>query len=201
MLLNEMKYSVKFLVLYISTILISNFAFSQKKKSKYEKEFEKLNCVRSNKLSLENRALNYPYNISSQIKIISYKNKGEGFEGEELQKYLDLIISNKDSLNESNFDEIQILNTKQIERLTDLIYNYGFKEKVNTVVVKACYMPRNAILFYDNENNLIGFLEICFECNNYRSSNMDITIGELCKQKMQLMKEFFKDCGIKYGTD
>lgn len=62
-------------------------------------------------------------------------------------------------------------------------------------------MPRNAILFYDNENNLIGFLEICFECNNYRSSNMDITIGELCKQKMQLMKEFFKDCGIKYGTD
>ena len=196
-----MKYSIKLLVFCISTILISNFAFSQKKKSKYEKEFEKSNCVRSNKLSFENRVLNYPYNISSQIKIISYKNKGEGFEGEELQKYLDLIISNKDSLNESNFDEIQILNTKQIERLTDLIYNYGFKEKSEISVMSNCYMPRNAILFYDNENNLIGFLEIFFECNNYRSNNEEITIEEHCTQKMQLMKEFFKDCGIKYGTN
>lgn len=196
-----MKYSIKFLVLCISTILISNFVFSQKKESKYEKEFEKSNCVRSNKLSFEKRILNYPYNVTSQIKIISYQNKGEGFEGEELQKYLDLIISNKDSLNESTFDEIQILNTQQIERLTDIVYNYGFKEEVNIIVVKACYMPRNAILFYDNENNLNGFLEICFECNNYRSSNKEITIGELCTQKMQLMKDFFKDCGIKYGTN
>ena len=196
-----MKYSIKFLVLCISTILISNFVFSQKKESKYEKEFEKSNCVRTNKLSFKKRVLNYPYNITSQIKIISYKNKGEGVEGEDLQKYLDLIISHKDSLNESNFDEIQILNTQQIERLTDIVYNYGFKEEVNIIVVKGCYMPRNAILFYDNENNLNGFLEICFECNNYRSSNKEITIGELCTQKMQLMKDFFKDCGIKYGTN
>ena len=61
-------------------------------------------------------------------------------------------------------------------------------------------MPRNAILFYDNENKLIGFIEVCFECRNYRTTDKRITLGEECNQKFDMLKEFFVECGIKFGT-
>ena len=61
-------------------------------------------------------------------------------------------------------------------------------------------MPRNAILFYNIENKVIGFIEICFECNNYRTNDNKINLGEECMQKFKLLQEFFKDCGITYGT-
>ncbi len=37
----------------------------------------------------------------------------------------------------------------------------------NTTFVRGmCYEPRNGILFFDKEENLLGYLEICFACSN-----------------------------------
>lgn len=34
-----------------------------------------------------------------------------------------------------------------------------------------CYNPRNGILFYDQEGNYLGFVELCFECYNSKYSS------------------------------
>jgi hypothetical protein len=41
---------------------------------------------------------------------------------------------------------------------------------------------------------------VCFECLNYRSQSEKINVGAYCDQKFDLLKKFFLDAGIKYGT-
>ncbi|RBA29847.1 hypothetical protein DPN68_01065 [Flavobacterium tibetense] len=171
------------------------------KKKKYKDEIEKINCAKKTSIRLEKRLANFPYNLTSQIIIVSYRNKEKGVVGEDLQEYLNLLVEKKDSIIENKFDEIKVLNFQQIEKLTDIIFNYGYESESNFRIAINCYMPRNAILFYNNENKIIGFIEICFECSNYRTNDNKINLGEECIQKFDLLKEFFKVCGIQYGTN
>jgi hypothetical protein len=194
-----MIYIFRILLLFVIAFSY-NLTYSQTKKKKYEEESEKLNCVKNSNITLEKRLANFPYNLTSQIKIVSYKNKEEGIIGEDLQKYLNLLVAKKDSIIENKFDEINVLNLEQIDKLTNIIYNYGYESATDFRVVTDCYMPRNAILFYNIENKVIGFIEICFECNNYRTNDNKINLGEEYMQKFKLLQEFFKDCGITYGT-
>jgi len=67
--------------------------------------------------------------------------------------------------------EIKTLIPSQVDTLTDLTYNYGFKLKYKSKRkvyfigrLTQCYNPRNAILFLDKNNNVFEFIEICFEC-------------------------------------
>jgi hypothetical protein len=34
-----------------------------------------------------------------------------------------------------------------------------------------CYMPRHAYVFYDAANKIVGWFEVCFECQNSRGSS------------------------------
>lgn len=189
------------ILLIVFIIFSCNVSFSQAKKKKYKDEIEKLNCAKNSNIRLEKRLSYFPYNLTSQIKIISYKNKEVGIYGEDLQKYLNLLLEKKDSIIENKFDEIKVLNFEQIEKLTNIIYNYGYESESSIRQATNCYMPRNAILFYNSENKIIGFIEICFECSGYRTNDNKINLGEECTQKFELLKEFFKNCGIKYGTN
>jgi hypothetical protein len=38
--------------------------------------------------------------------------------------------------------------------------------KNNERIMGACYQPRNGILFFDKDQKLLAYLEICFECYN-----------------------------------
>ncbi len=138
-------------------------------------ELEKLNCAKKSNIGLKQWFANFPYNQTTQIKIVSYQDKeiespGEKppkhfIEGEELQKYIDELIAKKDSINENKFDKIKTLNFNQIEKLTNIIYNYGFKGKPNIISTSNCYMPRNAILFYDNKNQLLHLSRFVLNAN------------------------------------
>lgn len=189
-----------FLKIILIILFLSINSYSQTKTNKYDKEIEKLNCKKKSSINLKKRLENYPFYQTSQIKFVSYKQKEEGKIGDDLRIYLDLLYAKKDSLIENKFDEIRILNLSQIEKLTNIIYNFGYKSTPKISEGLKCYMPRNAILFYDNENKLIGFIEVCFECKNYRTTDKRITLGEECTQKFDMLKEFFVECGIKFGT-
>lgn len=63
-------------------------------------------------------------------------------------------------------------------------------------ITSGCYMPNNAILFLDKDDNLLEFIEICFDCNEFRTSNEEITLGDKCMQKMNLLDDFFLKSGI-----
>ena len=59
-----------------------------------------------------------------------------------------------------------------------------------------CYYPRHAILFYDSKGQPFSYIEICFECTNYRTS--DKLPLDFCYEKSQAIKDFFQSAGIKY---
>lgn len=175
--------------------------FSQRKKNSFDKELDKLNCKKINKVNLDDLATLYPFNSSSKIIFTSYQNHIPGILGEELTKFLDGLPNQKiDSTILSNFKEFVILDNTQKFNLLDLIYNYGYKAKPTVYEGTKCYFPQNAILFVDSDEKLIGFVELCFGCSKFRTNNDKITLGEECSQKYSLLKQLFKDNRILYGT-
>lgn len=200
-----MRLSYRFLLI-ILLLFSSTVTFSQTKKKKYKNESDKLTCLKKAEIGVEERLANYPYNLATQVKIVSFKDKSEDvfksiIVGEALQEYLDLLVAEKDTLIENRFDEIEVLTFEQIEELTHIIYNYGYESETDLIIVTKCYRPKNAILFYDNSNKLIGFIELCFRCSRYRTNDTGINLGEECTEKIGLLKTFFKSCGINYGTE
>lgn len=116
-------------------------------------------------------------------------------------KQLDKFAGQKiDSAELSQFKEIKILETSKIVKLADIIYNYGYKSKPTIYEATKCYFPQNAILFIDKEGKLFSFIELCFGCSQFRTNIDKINLGDECSQKYDMIKEFFKDNNILYGT-
>jgi len=188
----------------IKIISIIFFAFvycsfySQTKKSKQNIYEDNANCVRCRNIDFKNRLKMYPFSNTTQIVIVSHKTKN-GMIGEELQKYLDSVKIGQDTINLKEFEQQISLNLAQIEKLTDVIFNYSHKGKEYAISDAMCYQPRNAIIFLDSNNKILGFIEICFGCNHIRTSDKRLDIGDYCEQKYDLIKDIFRECGIKYG--
>ena len=104
-------------------------------------------------------------------------------------------------LNYSSIIEIKELNSEQIAKLTNIIYNTRVRKPSNYADPGyKCYNPRNALIFYDRDGKIFDYLEVCFECLQEESQSHKITIGTYCNQKYDLLKSIFIDVGIKYGT-
>lgn len=191
------KYNFFLLILLLCSLSL----FSQRKKDSFEKELDKLNCKKLNKINLNNAATVYPFNSSSKIIFTSYQNHIPGIIGEELTKFLDGLHNQKiDSISLKNFKEFKILDNTEKFKLLDIIYNYGYKAKPTVYEGAKCYFPQNAILFIGSDEKLIAFVELCFGCSKFRTNNTQITLGEECSEKYNMIKQLFKDSGIFYGT-
>ena len=160
-------------------------------------------CARVKSIPLTERLKLYPFNKATQIQLVSFKSSDDTVVGED---YKDSLPRINDTVCYSKLFEVKTLISSQVDTLTDLIYNYGFKfkykpkEKVYFIgSMLQCYNPRNAILFLDKENQVFEFIEICFECERTRTSSDNVSLGIECNQKLQLIKEFFKAVGIDYG--
>jgi hypothetical protein len=174
--------------------------------TKKEMEIEKRNhnCIKRNNTTFTSRLKEYPFNISSQIQFVSFK------EGVDTLKYGDSIIVYKniigstlprinDSICYSKLFEIRNLTLLQIDSLTDIFYNYGFSGQTFIISEIKCYNPKNAILFLNNDGKAFEYIEICFECQKTQESSEKISLGDMCDQKMDMLKELFKKVGIEYG--
>ncbi|GAO44914.1 hypothetical protein [Flavihumibacter petaseus] len=161
-------------------------------------------CVKKPSLSFASRMKRFPFNNATSIQLVSFPHTGVKEDGSE---YRDSLPRQKDTVCYAKLSEIKTLTLRQIERLSDLLVNYGFRggytvpKGVNTIgSVQMCYNPRNAILFLGEDRQVIAFLEICFECRRFRGSHDGMTLGEDCNQKWALIKQFFADAGIRYGV-
>ncbi|MBA5793227.1 hypothetical protein H1R17_08310 [Flavobacterium sp. xlx-214] len=174
---------------------------------------EESQCVRVDNFSIEQRNQKYPFNKATKIVFASFKGdesklpknkRSKDYDGERalyvegqiMQIYFDILKKRPSKFNPDHFEEKVELSENQKNELTDLIFNVG-----NNIYVSGakCYMPRNAILFFGDNNKLIEFVEICFECNNYRTSNEKIDLNNNCGEKLYLLKEQFSKAGIQYG--
>ncbi len=104
-------------------------------------------------------------------------------------------------LNHTSLIELKELNQKQINKLTNIIYNTKARKPTHFWPPGAtCYSPRNALVFIDRNGKVFDYFAICFECKQFRSQSDRITMGSYCNQKFDLMKSFFEGIGIEFGT-
>jgi len=161
-------------------------------------------CVKKTRFSFASRIKHYPFNLSAQVQLISFDGLVKLSDNGEFRFFSQdpPLVDGTDTTWTSpvGLKEIRTLTLKQIDSLTDILYNYGFARKPNVARVMQCYSPRNAILFRDNNGKVIAFIELCFECQNTRESSDKISLGEMCEQKFDLLKALFSQVGIEYGT-
>lgn len=186
------------IILTFCFAFISCNIYSQARRIKSDVLLTNASCARVKNYDFKSRLEMFPLKSTSQIIIVAHRTK-DGELGEELQKYLNSIKIGQDTLNLKEFEEVKMLNLSQIERLTDVIFNYSHKGKYYVFSDVKCYEPRNAIIFLDYNNKVLGFIEICFGCDHLRTSDKRINIGDFCTEKYNLIRDIFLESRIKYG--
>lgn len=63
--------------------------------------------------------------------------------------------------------------------------------------ISFCYNPRHLILFYDQEEVLLGAVELCLDCSNGLASE-GIDFPSFCSEKSDELKSFFEEVGVTY---
>jgi len=200
---------MKRIVIPIIVLLFTKLAYGQKgnpsavnnappTKKEAELDSKNRNCVKKVNNSFTTRLKNYPFNQAAQIQLVSFKG---GIDTSEFQdmKMNDCLPMLNDTVCYSKLMEVRTITYQQVDKLTDILYNYGFGGPVYIGSSSMCYFPRNAILFLDANGKVYEFIEICFECRETRTSSERISLGQMCNQKMQMLKNFFKDAQIEYG--
>ena len=197
---------IRQLILFSIAICLPKIMDAQKKNvallppshayTKKELQTDRLNhnCIKRSNKTFTSRLKYYPFNVASSVQLVSF----------DLGKY---IIDDEDSIKKINnqvlkskLNEVKTLTLPQIDKLTDILFNYGFRGDILVIQELACYDPRNGIVFLDKNNKVVECIEICFECRKTVQSSEKIAIGEMCDQKLDMLKNFFKEVGIEYGT-
>jgi len=199
---------VRFLI--FSFFLLTQLAFGQKNhlarippeeptKKELETEERNHNCVKKTHKSFTVRLKNYPFSLATQIQVVSFKGGIDTSKYQEM-KGIDSLPRLNDTVCYSKLVEVKSLTFTQVDKLTDLFYNYGYGGPVYIGSISQCYVPRNAILFLDSTGKVFEFIEICFYCHNTKESSKKISLGQLCDQKMEMLRAFFKQVGVEYGV-
>jgi len=214
----------KFSVLIFIFCLV--FIFGQKKKSNYGKNpIAELNDYTASEgkinrdykpLSLGLRIKNYPFNKASKIKIVSYN---LNFAKRTLFEPIPIPRTKEDSLMVSEFEnrpksidfrdvletqsdnrveQSKTLNLTEISKLTHILFNTCNKYFITERSQSGCFFPRNAVVFYDDNDKIFEIMEICFECGGIETyPNKFFNWRESCKYIYPELEKFFNDNGLE----
>lgn len=146
-------------------------------------------CELNGNLSPEERRNISLFKIAKKIKVVSFSRKvvsGTPINHNQLvSKYLK--------------DEVT-LTEDQIDRLTEVLYNYNYSKDVGSISFTdgCCYYPRHAIVFLNSSNKTIGYFEFCFECRAYQTLPYGENAGVFCPGKYELIHRFFESIGVTF---
>lgn len=170
-------------------------------------------CTFTDQYTIEQRLKKHPFSKAVKVLAVSYRSLDEP-EGPAVQDSLEKGLLSaeakklrgglhivKDSLDYSTLQEFKQLNQDQINQLTNLIYNTNYKKiDFNSTGGASCYNPRNAIIFFDEKGKVYDYLEICFACQHSASKSKRLNVGVLCAQKYDMLRKYFINVGVNYGT-
>lgn len=158
-------------------------------------------CQRNTNYPLAKRMKKFPFNKAASIQLISFDGLVSVTDSGTIK-----ITSQDPAL--LGVPEVPLyvkervtLNAVQIDSLTDILYNYGYIRRSASARTSDCYAPRNAIIFIAADGKVFAFIEMCFMCLNTRLSDERISLGELCENKLQLIRQFFGDAGVTFGIE
>ena len=176
-------FTIGFLVFVLFPVIV-NGQITPKSKAGMDQ-----NCVYNNKYSESQRLSFYPLNISDTVKLISFIYHINNYPVKKGHLVRDSIL------------EIRVLNKTDIDRLTDILFNYTSNKQGNIRSTRSCFQPRNAILFIDRIGLVREYALISFSCDQYEISSNRIEKWDPCYQKSQMILRLFISAGVKYGTD
>lgn len=154
-----------------------------------EQERKNYGCLTVDKYTAVERRQFYPFNEAKQVWVVSFEKKSSDLENH-LPMQNDTVCINR-------LHEIKVLNLQQVDTLTNILFNIGYKGKIIYNTAPACYNPYNAILFIDEKGSVFEWLEIYFECGYFNVSSEKMELGEFCREKYAMLEKIFKDWGIK----
>ncbi|MFY8181440.1 MAG: hypothetical protein ACOVLG_06665 [Flavobacterium sp.] len=139
------------------------------------------------------KEINSSFEKTKRIEILAYIDRNQ-WDEEDNPNYLKLnyIKNGKLEINKKYLKNRITLNEDQTiilkEKLSKCeIENWGAK----------CYNPRHALLFYDENDKIYGYIEMCFDCNGSKSSeNFKAFSGCVLG-----LKETLKEFGITYFNE
>ncbi|ALM50376.1 hypothetical protein AMR72_16695 [Flavobacterium psychrophilum] len=199
-----MKPKVRILFIVISALLFQN-SYSQE-----------LKCGWYGKKTVEERNKMFPFNKAKKAVLISYLggtdgllNHGDtiGFNSvNKIIKTWNILI--KEFKTSYKVKEEAILGKEQLNEFSNILVNYTVSDKSKRPMITseyACYTPRNSVLFLDEKGQVICVFEICFECfktNIFPHSDINsYSQVEECFSRFEVLKDFFKKNGVKYGVE
>lgn len=192
-------------------LFLHNISYSQNKSN--------VECGFFGTKTVEERNSIFPFSEAKKVLLISYLNpeafvikKGDSisFSNEGFSIKKEFIFQN-DTLGFKLYDAIDIkkLQEKDINKLSNLMFNYDYKvinnKKPITLSYAKCYTPRKAILFLDEHEKVISVLEICFECDKYylfpKSKDFKDVLGVECDDRLNYFNILFQNIGYENYKD
>lgn len=174
-------------------------------------------CKHYNWYSAKQRRQLYPFNKARRIEVISFIGSEEHEVVQDEPAIVDYIPATTDMESDSmkmivirpekkaeplSFQspmmDSLVLTQPQIDQLTNLLYNYDFANAPEERSVSLCYDPHHKIVFYNAASKPFAFIEICFECHQFATSEK-VQLKTFCQDKWTLLEGFFHTIGITYG--
>ena len=153
-------------------------------------DFDVIDVRRVNKAGIT-MANTFPFSQAAKVEIISFPE--DKFRLTETEQTYD-IVDGKMQFDESIILQRIVLDNKQKEVLFGILYDYKKKDEFHGA---DCYRPNHRILFYDDKQRIIAFLEICFICEGYKLS-AGFKPEELYHDKFTQLETFFKSVGVNH---
>jgi hypothetical protein len=140
-------------------------------------------CINRNRYTAKQRLKFYPFNRAENVALISYRDAAVEAE----------LYADKNKLpNLEQADKVVLLNSEDINDLTNTIYNIGYAEPVfvKTLAIE-CTAIKNAIVFLDGSGKPFEYILLYFGCNQYSYSSKKVEDGDYCNEKFSLLKQHF----------
>ncbi len=146
--------------------------------------------------NFEQRQALYPFNATSYIKLVSFgiKNRHHTPDGRRASR-----IPIKDDIPDlSLMDQVVRSPKEDIDSIADILFNTCYRLDSTLWAPAFCYLPRNAILFFDAMGTNFAYIEICFECERMRMSSSEIYQDTFsCDNRYEDLQRFFERRGLK----
>jgi hypothetical protein len=169
-------------------------------------------CVFDEQYSAEQRRAFYPFYQAVRVELVAFKpsarngihyatSNSDAFGKPSVVKNETGLTMNADGTVEvRSVDERVTLGGKEVDELSNLLYNYRYRDANYQRNRANCYAPRNAIVFYNESGKPFAFLELCFECQDFEAFPSKIRTGEFCDGKWDALKALFRSAGVQYGV-
>jgi hypothetical protein len=158
----------------------------------------------------------FPLNKATKVKIISYNTDfisesptplppfGGKIDSIEIKRIIanqKFPIKLENIIGKENLEGInqtKTLNYKEIFEFSKLLYNTCGKFSSYLREVSMCFFPRNAVLFYDENDTVFEILEICFECHRMGfNSEKSSEVNGMCDSFYSKLEKLFQSKGLQ----